>query len=339
MKACIVSVNGSISDSEYSHRASWPRMRRLQLLETKAYDVVDLDPPNPEEYDVVLHYAGMEWAGILNLFGGAVAKNAERLMTLARLPQSSRLMSLDIDMPDFGALGKSRAPGDDTWATADWDALSAVCRKAPKVPQHCFPRLVIGDSHATSQYLPGSTIYRHDFKTLHGFLKDGLDGLFCYVPKTVTWYFGNIDIRHHLCRMPDPKAATVALVTQYVAMAKATAETFGLASWEIVAPLPIETESRRIPESGFYKGRPFWGTWAEREAIRNVFTDTLDQLVPAAGGTVWKWPDWFRLRTGELDQEYMERPGSVHLAWKYARLNLVGAEPDADVFDLFGVGP
>ena len=45
----------------------------------------------------------------------------------------------------------------------------------------------------------------------------------------------------------------------------------------IYEPLPIENESRKIPKSGWHKGTPFYGNWTQRNKIRNVFIESLEE--------------------------------------------------------------
>ena len=100
---------------------------------------------------------------------------------------------------------------------------------------------------------------------------------------------------------------------------------------ELVIPLPIEDESRVIPHMGWYKGQPFFGSQAERKAVRDVFEEELREAAARnMGWTIYKWPQaWYDMDGIEFMRTYMERPRSVHLAWKYYRWDLVKDEPNS----------
>lgn len=316
---CVYSPNGSISESDFSHRSAWVKMR-LSQMGIQA----DLQP-KPEEleaYDEVVVYLGMEWQGQLNLFGGACKENAERLMALTK---AKKLSFLD-EKVDLGTICSVRPGKDDGWTFSAWPELTEACRKAEVLHQPLVEcsRLVIGDSHALSQYMPGSGIMRHDFKTLHGALEKGLyDFLPPNITKgefdTFTWYFGNIDIRHHLMRQENPQHAAVELVDAYVREVEQVRSQLG-GHHEIVAWLPIEDESRKIPSTGFYKGKPFFGTRQERSYLREMMMSVLHQAQQTGRiDSVYEWPAWFCDNDGKLKFEVMEKPQSVHLAWYYRR--------------------
>lgn len=169
--------------------------------------------------------------------------------------------------------------------------------------------LVIGDSHSISVWPNDSyTIKRLDGKTLHGFLKLNYD-LSKY--QNTILYFGNIDIRFHLCRQSDPLIATSDLFVRYVKYAKRFNST-------LVQLLPIEDESRKIPQSGYYKGKPFFGTIEERKQLRNV----ANEIIGNSGLKVLEWPDFFTDEKGNLKFEVMEPKQSVHLRPKFYMENI-----------------
>ena len=73
--------------------------------------------------------------------------------------------------------------------------------------------------------------------------------------------------------------------------------------------LPIENESRKIPQSGYYKGKPFYGTWDERNSARKLFNEIIHD-----SGYGIKWTNYLMNSKGELDFDYMEKPKSIHLS-------------------------
>jgi hypothetical protein len=138
-------------------------------------------------------------------------------------------------------------------------------------------------------------------------------GLSSFIPKgeftNAEFYFGNIDIRHHLCRQSDPAEATRDLVQRYVEDVKK----LDFQSVKIWEPLPIENESRKLPKTGYYKGTPFYGTWTQRNEIRKIFIAELEKY-STERVSIFKWTDHLLNAAGELDFEHMEKPQSVHLS-------------------------
>ena len=99
-----------------------------------------------------------------------------------------------------------------------------------------------------------------------------LFGCFAAVNNCIEFYFGNIDIRHHLCRQDNPEQATKELVRKYVEQARAIAN-FHNATIRLYEPLPIENPSRKIPKTGWHKGAPFCGDWPSRNFVRKLFRE------------------------------------------------------------------
>jgi hypothetical protein len=118
--------------------------------------------------------------------------------------------------------------------------------------------------------------------------------------------FGNIDIRHHICRLNiDPTE----MLTKW--------RNFGLLlehkgiSVEYSTPWPIEHEDRKLPKTGYYKNQPFWGTRDERISALNQWILIMDTL----GMKRIKYPDdWFLLNGERYAKEKMENTSSVHLS-------------------------
>lgn len=325
-KATIVSLNGSVSESLTSHRSAWALMRREQLLREKIFDEVFIGEDYLEEATDVVYYFGMEWVGTLNLFGGANKINGDRIrQPIYHAAAKKRLWVLDIDMPDLGALAKLRdGSGKPGWVDDKhpWEELSAVCKTVRSlVPRpSAYSRFVLGDSHALSLWTPSSFISRNDHQTLYGVLKKDLADLaiekgFCG-QKDVVLYFGNIDVRHHLARQKDPTKAAEHLAADYVLQASKLAAQFGCRV-QLVEILPICSDQRKIPKTGWYKGTPFYGSWQTRDEIRYAFNRRMRILSHEEGLELpFKWPEWICDDNLILKDGWMEKPGSVHLAWK-----------------------
>jgi hypothetical protein len=139
--------------------------------------------------------------------------------------------------------------------------------------------------------------------------------------KEIELYFGNIDVRHHLLRQPDPEAATRELAYKYMEAAARLAEiqfkSSGIhVSVKVYELLPIEDESRSIPKTGWYEGTPFYGSMEDRDKIRLIFKEELKKW--EGGSTkVFEWVDKLINKDGELDFKYMEKPKSIHLSREF----------------------
>ena len=338
MKIAIDQVVGTVSPRPTSHKGGWAYLWANQL---KHYfralgEEADIKVLHNEEswdgYDLIFLDHGMEFNGeSLNLFGGAQDAPASRLARLIEPdPDLMRLVSLDRPMPDYGALGKGRLKScSDGWRAVDWDLITERSKSTDFITQQSMGKLAgwnhlaLGDSHTFSMYKPGMMVCRNDGQTLHGALKRGLKSFiepFSDV-KHLTLYFGNIDIRHHLMRQGDPFGAMDTMLDEYFKQIKE----LGMESVELIETLPIENESRKLPKTGFYKGKPFAGTWAERTKLHKMWNIRLDQFArrnPDLNVTVYKHPDLYKNELGELRFSVMEKPQSVHLARLYYRWDL-----------------
>jgi hypothetical protein len=159
--------------------------------------------------------------------------------------------------------------------------------------------VLVGDSHAISVW-PDSDwkIDRRDGKTLYGFLKNP-----SYADML---YFGNIDIRFHLGRQPDPHQATHELVTKYIAYARSIGAI-------VTCLLPVESETRKLPGTGLYKTKPFFGTRELRSELVDLFNQTLKQ----SGLRYHEWPKAWYSDIKFYEDEVMEPRQSVHIRPKY----------------------
>jgi hypothetical protein len=190
----------------------------------------------------------------------------------------------------------------------------------------CYPNdgpqvnIATGDSHAISMYRPGWKVNSVPFKTLHGALKQGLVTFieldkFIKPIKEVEFYFGNIDVRHHILRQPDPVKATKDLVKEYFKQAQAIVDNNDV-NVKIYELLPIEDESRSVPKTGYFKDTPFYGTREERNKIRLLFKEEcLKKVNPRI--QLFQWVDKLTNSNGELGFEFMEKPKSIHMSREF----------------------
>ena len=140
-------------------------------------------------------------------------------------------------------------------------------------------------------------------------------------------YMGNIDVRHHLMRQDNPSAAVKTLLKNYEVELLKLQEN-GVKEIEVVHTLPIENESRSLPKTGYYKGTPFTGTWAQRTALVKEINAGIDEMCERNGWQAHKHPDVYFNTLGELTFDVMEKPKSVHIAREYYRWDLVKNEPN-----------
>jgi len=290
-------------------------------------------------YDHMYMYHGNDWQGQegINLFGGVRNfPHAYNTRNISRF--KGDVYSIHWPMPDYATMLENKIAGYvrkhgttdgivKEFLEVDFDNLRAMQSRAKIIePFGPWQNIVIGDSHAICMYRPGWNVNSVPFKTLHGALNVGLDS---FMPKlktikNVEFYFGNIDVRHHLCRFDDPIKAVEDLVDRYIdAVDKLQYETKAI--YEL---LPIENERRNIPKSGHYEGTPFFGSQAERNAVRLHFKEYAMKKVQSTSVVFKEWiTPVFYNELGEMDFKVMERPKSVHLSrehypyWQGAEYN------------------
>jgi hypothetical protein len=269
----------------------------------------------------------MEFKNNYNLNGGWLPEHAERLRLLID-KGAENVVSLERPMPDLVGLLRPRAEKTDHDLTpAEWWEIQKIVDNARVVTARKLAgsteRVVLGDSHSVARYQAASLILRNDGLTLHGMLTRGIrhyieDAELPFIEHLVI-QAGNIDIRHHLMRQPDPKASVNKLMSDLWVQLEALVDQGWIGSYEVTAPYPIEHEQRKLPKTGYYKGTPFFGHREEREAIREFMTDEmLNRFV-----TVKEWPaHWFTIPPHEYAEIFMERPRSVHLSPAHYEWNL-----------------
>jgi len=275
------------------------------------------------QYDVMYVYHGNDWSGGMNVFGGVkgfpYAFNTRNFSKF-----KGKVYSLAIDFPPYHEMiqeriDKAKEKGgeiQDEWLDVDIANLKRMYETAETIKWVEKTRnLVIGDSHSICMYRPGWMINSVPFKTLNGALNDGLVTYIESVGEpdidfdNVECYFGNIDIRHHLCRIEGDRIKnTMALADRYIE----AVESLPVKNVAIYELLPIEDESRKLPKSGYYKDKPFWGSWEERNECRLVFREQLEMR--ATHAKIIRWVDGLTNKNGQLDFDYMEKPQSIHLS-------------------------
>lgn len=334
-KGIVSSPFNTISKAMTSHRAAQAAIYTDQIQASRSCTMT-MNIAGPmykselNDYDELYVYHGNDWSGSINLFGGV--KNYAGIGNFVNFSKfKGKVYSIAIDMPDYYGMMKERLEKSDEynpdWDNTDWDNLKRMCENAETL---CTNNLVngqnisIGDSHAICMYRPEWKNVSVPFKTLHGALKEGLNS---FLPKRDVWenielYFGNIDVRHHLCRQPDPFKAVEDLVDEYLRQAIELSARYGC-KVTIYELLPIENESRSVPKTGWYKHTPFYGSWEERNNVRKHFKNYLKQQIEKSSSAfnykveLYEWIGEMINSQGELDFDCMEKPKSVHLsrAW------------------------
>lgn len=312
MKKVLLTGLGPISNKIHSHKAAQAIIYADQL-EFAGYDVTinlvnnKIYDYNP--YDEVYIYHGSDWSGNLNLFGGIQAyPNQKSVEALSWY--NGVVKSILIPFPNYAAMFQDRLKKANLKWNVNWQKLSGFEQASVVDPNKIkyYKNIAFGDSHAISMYRPGWENISVPFSTLHGSINRGFEEFLCEKAEydNIEMYFGNIDIRHHLCRFDDSISEAKKLAKRYVDETQRISNKYG-AKIKVWEPLPIENESRKVPKTGWYKGTPFYGSWQERTDVRNAFIDALDC-------DVYKWTQNLINKKGELDFEYMEKPQSIHLS-------------------------
>ena len=332
MKALVTAPFIPIVPRPASHRSAQGVIYADQIRQTGEYEVVDVNwggkaHEDHNEYDAVYVYWGSDWTGTLNLFGGVQSfPYAWNIRNFSKF--KGKVYSLTVDFPSIHQFireriehaqknGKSIQP---EWLDTDLLNLERMQRESTRV---IFPyiseKIVIGDSHAICMHRPGWTVNSVPFATLNGAINRGFKTFIEPIMdvnnvRALELYFGNIDLRHHLCRLEgDPKKHAIDLAIRYV-QAVSDLALVDIAIYEL---LPIENESRKLPKTGYYKGKPFWGSWELRNEVRKVFNDKVESLCQQEGIRFIRWTDYLLNSKGELDFKYMEKPHSIHLSREF----------------------
>lgn len=318
-----------------SHRSAWPRMQSC-IVET-AYDKhipIAFDDDSLVKNGIWLVSTPMEFKGeVYNLFGGYTRETRDRIARVLDMDLNN-IKALDLPIGDIERILRPRAAKTDfDFTETEWSKIRDLMKC--EVIKHedlvlDIQRVVIGDSHSISRYAANTVVYRHDGLTLHGLLERGI---YTYLPKYYVPHLvinvGNVDIRHHLLRQLDPIESTRKLVTDLRVQLNFLQEKGLIGTFEVTAPYPIEFEGRKIPQTGFYKGTPFFGSQEERNKIRTLMTNEMKYQIDK----VHEWPEnWYLISPENYAKTYMEKPGSVHLSPEFYEWDLETNRPNARLY-------
>lgn len=328
-KIGITSLLSNITQRDGSHKGGWTRLLKCQLQNLGYMDVTILDNKmSINEFDVIVFDLGAEYSGALNMFGGLDEKVFKRLSEIETY--KGELFSWRNELPDISSLESRRTNASTCHAfkATDRGFLGRVREVLlrTKVFAHAYitNRLLIGDSHTPSVWDPSWMIERQDGRTLYRALQSSVISELVqkYSPKEVMIHMSSIDVRHHLCRRPEPTEATMHLVTGLVNQVTPLYSFHGVEKVYVCQTTGIEDTSRELPKTGYYKGKPYYGSWDERNEVRNVFNKALQEFTFITGWEVIKFPDYFFDEKGKLRFDVMEVPQSVHLSPEHYRWNL-----------------
>lgn len=318
MQAVITNPITNIPKLEKSHVKGWSLVWADQL---KA-KIDHACSSNILNASIVYIEHGVNFGGTLNLFGGATQEIFDKL---DRIQACKNVVSLDIDMVDWGDQLKKRIGAPTTCAsiTESWcDALSIWCKSVKSLKQQDLTHLSgisVGDSHTPAYSRINDIVLRENGKTLFGMLKRGLESEFrgMVIPKQpITCSYGSIDIRHHILRHADFNLTD--MLKEYVKQGRALEDKYGCDVF-YAAPVPVEFEDRRLPKTGYFKGTPFFGSRADRLDLTLRFIEQLKEL---SGDKVVGPPDfWYEMDGKKYAEAYMENGSSVHIAPPYYRRN------------------
>lgn len=350
-KVAIDLISRNIPSSEYSHNGAWAYLRANQLKHVGIDAKILLNTKDKEDwsnFDEIYLYHSIDYnplSNILNLYGGMQDANAKLYQRLILEENKNiKFISLDYPMPRYGEMCKYKvtsAKNKDSipmlWKEINWDILQEKCDSIkdfcldPGIEIidnkviHKWNRITIGDSHSFSVYTPGSLTLRKDGRTLRGVLKKGIEkeitdhGFDFNQLEELTCYWGNIDVRHHLCRESNPIQATKDLLKLYEDKLKSLEKDI-----ELTYLLPIEDESRILPKTGYFQGTPFYGSRAKRQELVKLFNETLSEMSIKNNWKLFSWPtEWYIMDGIDFMHEIMQRPRNVHLARKYFRWDLI----------------
>lgn len=316
MKNVITNPISNIPKNEKSHSHGWTQVWQSQLDACISHKCT----PGILDYDNVYIEHGANFGGTLNLFGGAAKEVYDRINLVARC---KNIISLDWDMPDYGAMLKKRIGAATTYEgiTEEWcDMVSARLQNVLSLKQEDLKNMegiTLGDSHSIAFSHHSDMVLRNDGKTLHGALKAGLRTLFRDVPPAgrITLCLGSIDIRHHVLRHDSFVLAEN--IREYVKQGSELQQD-GCDVY-YAAPVPVEFEERRIPKTGFYKKTPFFGSLQQRADLTNRF---IDELNKQSGNKVIMPPsEWYTMDPEKYAKTFMEHGSSVHIAPPFYRRN------------------
>ena len=328
IKIGIDGLSGPISKRIANHNGAWAHKVLNQCISAGYTNIRILDKGEKlHDYDAIILYLGISYEGTLNLFGGLGDDFCKKMIQLESFP--GRLLCLQHEIPDLVDMVSKRLKNSSTSPFAKIIDLEELQKAVDKTEQfdrvEKTTKLCFGDSHSFSMYQPGYMTSRNDGLTLFSILRDGLKNKILEKSSIntdnlthLTFYAGNIDIRHHLCRREDYLKAVEVMILYLEEQLKS----LNIPNIEIVHAIPIENESRKLPKTGYYKDTPFFGSWAERTEVVKRFNRIVDMVCTNNNWKSLPWPDEMLNKNRELSFDAMEKPKSVHISREFYRWDM-----------------
>ena len=288
---------------------------------------VDLNYDNDVVDTLYLDHGANHVGESLNLFGGF---NDTLKQSIDNLMQATVIYSLDKDCPDYGKSLKNRKDVKERGLEEWCDKLSEKLANARTLlsTDLDFDHLSVGDSH-TAAYAPhNSCVIKRDGTTLNGQIGRDFD----YIKETLskrdfkslTMSLGNIDVRFHICRLD---ADWKSMYDEWFRFG----DSLGI-DVEYSVPWPIEFEGRKLPKSGYYRNKAFYGSREQRGDLVNEIHNYMN----SNSVNIVKCPeDWYQMNPEVYAKEHMENLSSVHLSPQcYRRMNW--GKPKNNLESFFG---
>jgi hypothetical protein len=299
-KYALVSMMGNVGSTLNSQGGGYGLIATKMIKDFFPEDQIDVnvDPENWKDYDALFICEGVNFVpGSFNVPGGPQPLHYEKMKAIGNYKGPVKFINNEFDFEGFNKRLKIE------------NLNFPVCNFVDlfKSYGNQTKKCVIGDSHALSVWRPKFALDFTAGRTLHGFLKRNTPEQINEKYDEVVLYFGNIDLRFHLMRQENPRAATGDLFRRYVEFAKQ------LKNVTLVNLLPIEHESRKIPGTGLYKKQPFFGTRQERMDLR----DAANRIMNNSGLKTIQWPDEWIDEDGTKMLDILEMKQSVHLKPKH----------------------
>lgn len=257
---------------------------------------VNPDPETWSQYDMLYVCEGVNYKeGNYNIPGGIQPEHVKKMQAMSQYKGELEMVNSRFDFDEFN---KKRVKLEGLEFKSESKLIDYFSSTASY-----YRKIVVGDSHSLSVWKPGYGLSFNQGKTLHGWLKNASSFYMNTSYDEAILYFGNIDIRHHLCRFDNPIESTKQLFNKYIEFAKQ------LKNVTLVHLLPIEHESRKLPKSGYYKGQPYYGSRLERQSLCNIANDIITQ----SGLKYISWPKNWEDEDGTTMLSILETKQSVHL--------------------------
>lgn len=292
MKIGMVGIISNPVTSLNSHNGGWTICCN-KIIENKFGRKADVltEKDDWNQYDILIINEGVNYReGVYNFFGGVQDKTKDKLLKLYNFKGDTYSINEEVDYNHMCLRRKELI----SYSSYDFKIPTIVFSDESR-------NLILGDSHSISIIKDGYAISRNDGKTLFGFLKDPSSYYNANGVDNLITYFGNIDIRFHLPRQNDPIEATLELVDRYISWCKSSGAV-------PTCLLPIETEDRKIPGTGLYNGKPFYGSRELRMELVSNFNHYLKDSID----NCLTWPEYWYDKDYDFTQE-MESRQSVHL--------------------------